>query len=63
MKEIAKSLILGVSIILAAIIYVFGTRYHAVANQRGFEIYDQITGKEKLFIEKQLEQPNNTFHW
>jgi hypothetical protein len=50
MKEIAKPLILGASIVLAVIIYILGTRYHAVANQRGFEIYDQITGKEKTFI-------------
>jgi hypothetical protein len=50
MKEIVKSLILGASIVLAVTIYVFGTRYHAVSNQRGFEIYDQITGKEKAFI-------------
>lgn len=60
MKEIAKTSVLGASIILAAIVYIFGTRYHAVSNQRGFEIYDQLTGKEHLFIEKST---NLAPHW
>lgn len=50
MKENIRLGILGASIIIAVFVYVFGTRYQAVATQNGFGnvvIYDRITGERK----------------
>jgi hypothetical protein len=52
MKENLKWIILGASIIIAACIYVLGTRYQTITVQTGFGgssvvIYDRITGNKK----------------
>ena len=53
MKENIKWAIVGISIIIVTLIYVFGTRYNAisVSGGGGFSghtvIYDRITGNSK----------------
>jgi hypothetical protein len=51
MKEIIKSLILGISIIIAVYVYVRGTRWQGFALQNSMGgiavIYDRMTGDRK----------------